>query len=65
MGADGFPDRAAQREWSQRCRRWCEDADYSLLDLLRLRMWRHGHRVSRYPDDPPDLFPVEWFGIDR
>jgi hypothetical protein len=44
---------------------WCEDADYSALDLLRLRRWRLGERVSRYPDDPPDLFLADEFGIDR
>jgi hypothetical protein len=61
FGGDWGP----RREWWQRCMLWCEDADYSPLDLLRLRGWRRGERVSRFPDDPPDLFPVEWFGIDR
>jgi hypothetical protein len=64
-GPNGLPDRSARDEWWQRCRRWCEDADYSVLDLLRLRGWRRGHLESRYPDDPPDLFPPELFGIDR
>jgi hypothetical protein len=59
------PPVAGRDEWWARCVAWCRANDFPVVDLLRMRRWRRGQAVSRFPDDPEGMFPVELFGVDR